>query len=82
MTHGCCVYQHFSNGRTPVVLTVNDDQRREVMLTSILKLRSILARNRRSDCLRPSLYEKGGGHPFKKNKGSLLVYQFFSLMLI
>lgn len=33
MTHGCCVYKHLSYGRTQMVLTINSDQKREVVLT-------------------------------------------------
>lgn len=51
MTHGYCVYKHLSYGRIQMVLTINSDQRREMVLTPILTLRSICTRNRRSDCL-------------------------------
>lgn len=33
MTHGCCVYKHLSYGRTQMGLTINSDQKREVVLT-------------------------------------------------
>lgn len=76
MTHGCCVYKHPSYGRTQVVFAINSDQRKEVVLSPILTLRSIYTRNRRSDCLWPLLYEKGSSHPFMKNKDFLLLYQY------
>lgn len=33
MTHGCCVYKRLSYGRTQTVLTINSDQKRELVLT-------------------------------------------------